>query len=138
MTTSLKFYSDSSLTTEVTTETIDQLADGTTGDIDKLVYLGSTNAAATFQANSDPGVDQITANIVDANSGSGVEVSNIKLALSSGGLAAAVAGDPLNVGLTINGGVAGAVPIYIRSDTPALAASDTDITIETNVVKETV
>lgn len=137
MATSLKYYSDSGLTTEVTTETINQLADGTTGNIDKLVYLGSTDAGATFQANSDPGVDQIEASIVDANVSSGVEASNIKLAATLLGLDSAVAGDPLNLGVTISGGVAGAVEVYIRSDTPVLASSNSDITIETNEIVET-
>jgi len=138
MATSLKFYTDATLTTEVTTLTIDQVADGSTPDVDKVVYLGSTDAAATFEANSNPSVDQIEASIVDANPVSGVEPSNIKLALSQGALGAAVAGDPLDLGTSISGGVGNDVPIYIRSDTPVLASTNTDITIETNEILETI
>jgi hypothetical protein len=137
MAVSLKFYEDSSLTTEITSVTINQLADGSTGDVNKLVYLGSTVDTSTFEATSDPGVDQIEITIEDASPGSGVQASNIKLALSSGGLDSATAGDPLDVGTSIDGGVANAVPIYIRSDTPAISNSSTEITLETNDITET-
>lgn len=42
------------------------------------------------------------------------ELTEIKLALDSGDLGAATPGDPLNLGNTILGGVAEALPIYIR------------------------
>lgn len=137
MATSLKFFSDSGLTTEITSVTINQLADGTTGNVDKLVYLGSNEDASTFEATSDPGVDDIEISIEDSAPGSGVNASNIKLALSSGGLDTATAGDPLSLGTSLDGGVANATPVYIRSDTPALASSSTEITLETNDITET-
>lgn len=137
MAVSLKFYEDSSLTTEITSVTINQLADGSTGDVNKLVYLGSTVDTSTFEATSDPGVDQIEITIEDSSPGGGVQASNIKLALSSGGLDTATAGDTLDVGTSIDGGVANAVPIYIRSDTPAISNSSTEITLETNDITET-
>lgn len=46
--------------------------------------------------------------------GASHQTSEIKLALTSGGLAAAVAGAALNLGTSIDGGVAGAVEINIR------------------------
>lgn len=42
------------------------------------------------------------------------EITEIKLALSSGALGSAVAGDPLDVDTTVLGGVGNAIPIYIR------------------------
>lgn len=137
MATSLKFFSDSGLTTEITSVTINQLADGTTGNVDKLVYLGSNEAASTFEATSDPGVDDIEISIEDSDPGNGIEDSNIKLALSLGGLDSATAGDPLSLGTSLDGGVANATPVYIRSDTPVLASSSTEITLETNDITET-
>jgi len=137
MATDLIFYSDASLTTPVTNLTINQLADGTTGDVDKLVYLGDPVGGSTYQANSDPGNDPITVNIVDAFPAQDVEASNIKLALTSGGLGSAVAGDPLSLGVTLTSGVGNLVEVYIRSDTPILAASNSDITIETNELIQT-
>ena len=137
MATSLKFYTDAALTTELTTLDIDQLPDGSSPDVDKVVYLGSVTATSVFKATSDPGVDQISVGIVDANVASGIEATNIKLALTSGGLAGAVAGANLDVGTQINGGVGNAVAVYVRSDTPVLAVTDTDITLETNNITET-
>lgn len=137
MATSLKFYIDAGLTVELSQLIINQLADGSTGNVDNIVYLGSTLINSVFEATSDPGVDDILVNILDANPAAGVEVENIKLALSSGGLATAVAGDPLNLGPEILGGIANAIPIYVRSDTPAIATSNTDITLETNDLTET-
>lgn len=137
MATSLKFFSDSGLTTEITSVTINQLADGSTGNVDKLVYLGSNEDSSTFEATSDPGVDDIEISIEDASPGSGVNASNIKLASTLGGLDTATAGDPLVIGSSLDGGVANAEPVYIRSDTPALASSSTEITLETNDITET-
>lgn len=137
MATSLKFYADAGLTEEITELTIAQLADGSTGNIDKLVYLGSTTVSSVFNATSDPGADEIEVSIEDSSPGEGVVASNIKLALSSGALTAATAGAPLSLGVEIDGGVANAIPIYIRSDTPAIAASDDSITLETNDITET-
>lgn len=137
MATSLNFYTDSALSTELTTLDIPQLPDGLSPDIDNVIYLGSTLSGSIFQATTDPGVDQIVIAIIDANIGSGIEASNIKIALTSGGLDSATAGASLNVGTSINGGTGSAVALYIRSDTPVLASTDTDITLETNDITET-
>lgn len=138
MATALKFYSDATLTTVLTTKTINQLADGSSPNADMVVYLGSTNASATYQANSNPSVDQIVLSIADSAPSSGIEVTNIKLATSLLGLDVAVAGDPLSLGTEILGGVANLVEVYIRSDTPVLATTNTDITINTNEIIELV
>lgn len=136
MTTSLKFYADAGLTQEITQLIIPQLADGSTSDVDNVVYLGSTVTSSDFQATSDPGVDNIVVSINDSDPGNGVETTNIKLALSAGALGAATAGAALSVGVLIEGGTANAVAIHVRSDTPALASSDTAISLATNNVTE--
>ncbi len=67
MANSLKFYSDSGLTTEFTGNLIaSQNVDGSTGDVDFQLWLGSTNASHKFEASSNPGVDTITLDIVNA------------------------------------------------------------------------
>lgn len=137
MTTSLKFYTDATLSTELTIATIQQLADGSSPDTDIEVYLGSTETGKTFQANSSPGVDNIEVSIVDANPGSNIENSDIKIATTSGGLDAAVAGDPISLGTALTSGVANAQAIHIRSLTPALAITNSDISITTNEIIET-
>lgn len=135
MSTSLNFHSDAALSTVLSTLDFDQLSDGSSPDIDQVVYLGSIVSSSSFQAQSDP-ADQITVSIVDAATGSGIEASNIKIALSSAGLDAAVEGDPLDVGLSIDGGAANAIAIYIRSDTPALSTEDVNVSLATNSVIE--
>lgn len=42
------------------------------------------------------------------------EITEIKLALTEGGLTSATGGDPLNVATTITGGVGNAIPVWIR------------------------
>lgn len=42
------------------------------------------------------------------------EITEIKLALSEGGLTSAVAGDPLDIGTEVEGGTANAVEVWIR------------------------
>ena len=72
---------------------------------------------------------------VDA--GSGVAVTAVKLALSSGDLATAAAGMPLNVGTQLLSGGANVLPIYVRIDTPALAIGKyTDLSLATSQLLE--
>ena len=138
---SFTFYHDISLTQEITALnplSATQDTAGVLGPVDKTIYLGSVLTGNMIQAVSDPGVDAIVVSIVDANGATGAPVSEFKLALSSGGLTSAVAGDPLTLSHTINSGVANAVPIYTRRDTAiTVAGSYTDITLETNDVIET-
>ena len=136
----LKFYHDSALTSEITAlNPLTATADTAGGlpAVDKTIYLGSTATDMQFQASSDPGVDPITVDIVDANAGTGSPDTQFKLALSSGGLASAVAGASLELSHTILSGVANAVPIYTRrTNTLTTAGSYTDLTLETNTVIE--
>jgi len=141
MATTLKFYTDSGLTNELVGNVIiPQNQDGSTGDVDGVLYLGSVASNKTFQADSDPGVDQIAVSIADSNVAVGVspEASDIKLATSNGGLAAAVAGDPLNVGLTLTSGAGNKVEVHFRQITPtAPIGTYTEISLDTNVIRET-
>lgn len=67
--------------------------------------------------------------------------TEIKLALSSGGLAGATAGAALALGTTLTSGVANAVPVYIRITNTVTRVSDTtgypDIKCYINEVLET-
>lgn len=81
---------------------------------DKVVYFGSAAAAKKVQDATAPGVTPITVSPVSVGSGPGPATTEIKLALSSGGLASAVAGAGLEIGTTINSGVGNAIPIYMR------------------------
>ena len=129
-------YLDAGLTTPLSGDIkFSHNNDGSTGDVDKVVYIGSTNSAKILQTVVNPGVDQITLTINDSDAGAGTpKPADVKLALTAAGLDSAVAGDPLNIGVSVAGGVAGAVAIYIRG-TKADGAG-LDITLETNFVDE--
>lgn len=131
---SLDFFKDSGLT-DASDIPATQSVDGAAAAEDRVVYLGSPVAGRKFRATSNPGVDQVAVSI--ANAGGSLPASAVKLALSAGGLASAVAGAPLNVGTQILSGVANALPIYVRIDAPALAlARYTNLSLTTNTVTE--
>lgn len=137
MTVSLQFYSDSGLTTPLSTLSVSQASDGSAAAVDSVIYLGSTASGMQFRADSYAGVDPIVLSISDSASGSGVEATHVKLATSSGGLSTAVAGQPLSLGTQILSGTANAVEIHVRVDTPALAvAVYTDVSLALNTVRE--
>lgn len=137
MTMTFKFYSDAALTTEITAPlAFSQATPSPTASV-KTVYLGSVASGKTAGAASDPGVDQIVVSVVDSASGSGSPATDIKLALTSGGLASATAGAPLNVGTQILSGSANAVSIYIRVlDSTGSVGTHTDLSLETNYMVE--
>ncbi|PHS70540.1 MAG: hypothetical protein COB22_07900 [Cycloclasticus sp.] len=115
-------------------------SDGSTGDLDAVLYIGDPNSGGQLQAASNPGVDQIVATLGDSNvnPGNTPETVDVKLATSNGGLTAAVAGDPLNLGVTIAGGVGNKVELHMRVVLPtAPVAVYNELSINTNTVRET-
>lgn len=138
MTVTLKFYSDAGLTTELATLARSANSDGSSGSIDAVVYLGSTASGKTFRADSNPGVDQIVLTPTDAAAGSGHPASEIKLALSAGGLAGATGGAALNLGTQILSGAANALAIYMRwTNTVSAVGLSTELSLALNTVQET-
>lgn len=137
---SLKFYHDSALTSEITALaplTATQETTGALPPVDKTIYLGSTVAGNKFQTNVNPGVDAIVVSVIDAAAGSGAPATEFKLALTSGGLASAVAGAALTLSTTINSGVANAVPIFTRRTSAiTVAGSYTDVRLDTQTLAE--
>lgn len=140
MAVSFKLYHDSALTQEITSGnplTATQDTGGALGAVDKTIYFGSVAADTKAQATSDPGVDAIVLSVADADAGTGAPATEFKLALSSGGLASAVAGAALSLSATVNSGVPNAVPIYTRrASALAVAGGYTDITLTTNDLTE--
>lgn len=138
MSNSLAFYQDAGLTTPATLLQATQAADGSAAAVDRVVYLGSTTAGKKFQAASDPGVDAISVSIADAASGSSVAASAVRLATSSGGLGSATPGAALALGTQILSGVANAIAVHVRIDTPPLATGVyTDLSLVTVNTAET-
>ena len=114
MANSLKIYSDSGLTTELSTLSFEHLSDGSTGDLDAIVYVGSTASGTEFQADSNPGVDQVSISVTDSSPGAGdFEASSMALASSAGGLGAG--GASLDLGVTLLSGVGNAVAVHVRA-----------------------
>ena len=135
----LKFYTDSALLTELSSAVIiEQNVDGSTGDVDGVVYLGSVVAGKSYQADSDPGVDSLILTIADADPSAITPLpADLKIATTNAGLAAAVAGAPLDLGLTIQGGEANRVEVHYRMATPAAPVADySDLSFALTAVRE--
>ncbi len=124
-------YHDPGLTDQFD-DTTDTLPAGALqgADGDGVFYVGTPNAANQIQAESDPGVDPIVVSIADSAPGSGVEVTDIKLASSQSGLGSAIAGNPLSIGATIAGGIPGAVPVWYRWNNTQGSSVYLDISLE--------
>lgn len=134
-------YTDTNLTQAfVPPINFEHNSDDSTGDLDAVLYLGDPDSGGQLQAASNPGVDQIVATLVDNNVNPGItpETVDVKLATSNGGLTAAVAGDPLNLGLTIAGGTGNKVEIHMRVQLPtAPVAIYNELSVDTNLLRET-
>lgn len=129
-------FTDAGLTSALVGNTLfSHNNDGSTGNIDKILYIGSNTGGAVLETEVNPGVDQINLSITDSNASAGTpKVADLKLALTLLGLDTAVAGAALDVGTTVDGGVVNALPIYIRGS--KADGSGTDLQIVTNALVE--
>lgn len=134
-----KLYNDSALTSVFTgTLQTTHNVTGSTGRVDSVLYLGSTAAGKTLQADSNPGVDQIVLSVADSAPASGHEVGEVKLALSQAGLNSATGGAALNLGLSITSGTANKLPIWIGVEAAYLTVGvSTELSVSTNTLRET-
>lgn len=131
MAVSFKLWNDLAMTDEFVYAS-DKIVTSASGD--KVLYLGSTNVNRKLQANSDPGVDQITVTPTDSEPGTGHETSEIKLADTLLGLDSAVAGAALDLGTTLFGGTA--YPIHIRLTDATGGVASTELSLQFNTVVE--
>jgi hypothetical protein len=132
MATSFGFFADAGLTTPATSLAAVQAADGSADAVDSVVYFGSMASGKKAQATSDPGVDPVYVSIADSATGAGLAATAVKLAASSGGLGAAIAGNPLSLGAQVLSGSANAVAVHVRIKTPAVAVGNyTDLSLVT-------
>jgi hypothetical protein len=120
------------------TLTVNQNIDGSSGPVDQQLWIGSTATGKTLQADSNPGVDQIVMSVTDSAPGSGNPASDVKLALTQGGLAGATGGASLNLGTTILSLVANAVTFWVRvEDSTHVVGLSTELQFTTNLTRET-
>jgi hypothetical protein len=138
MANSFKLYTDANLTIEFVPPLVaTQNVDGSTGAQDFQFFLGSIQPSKTLRSQVNPGVDPIMLSIVDAAIGTGRPATDIKLALTQGGLAGATAGSPLNLGTSILSGVANKKEIWFRVTSSAtVTGTSTELTVQTNLVEE--
>lgn len=131
----LQFYADAALTSPLSsaTLTLDREIGGP--PVDVQVFLGSTNAQRRFEA-ADGGPIQVS--VLDGVPGDGGFTPNdIKLAISQEAMYNATAGAPFVINGGIQGGVSGAVPIWIRfQGDSATPKTSMDLALTTNPVKE--
>lgn len=128
------FFTDAALTTPLSSAVVFVQDVAAPAPQDRVIWLGATDAAKTLFDAADPGGTPITVSVQDAASGSGMPASAVKLAASSFGLDAAVAGAPLSLGLSISGGVAGAREIHIRVNWSSTTGVFTDVSLVTSEV----
>jgi hypothetical protein len=127
-----KFYTDAALTTPVVSNV--QFGEGTTTT---TIYVGSTDATKKLQSATSPGVNPVEVTIVDSTPGSGPEDDWVTLALTLPELSTNNPGDPLELGTTVYGGVANAVPVYVKVvNSLSGATSSTQLSLQLDDVKE--
>jgi hypothetical protein len=136
---SFKFYTDAALTTPLTSNLVaTQNVDGSSDPVVHTIYLGSTTTSRQLQANSNPGVDQITVSLVDSAPTTGHPTTDVKLALTENGLATATAGAALDLGVQILSGTVNAKAIWIELDDSTLTlGTSTELSITSNALRET-
>lgn len=115
------FYSDAGLSQPLDKLSFRQAADGSAADADAVAYFGDPVAGRKIERNSAPGVDPLYVALADATPAAQLTPLMAKLALSSGDLATALAGEPLALGTSVLSGAANAVTINVRINTPAMA-----------------
>jgi hypothetical protein len=107
------------------------------GSHDYQFYLGSPTSGTKLQDATSPGVSTMEITVEDSDPGNGAESSWIKLALTQGELAGAIAGDPLNIGTTVLGGTGSSLIFWVRvSNTLSGSSSSTDLSLKITNVKE--
>ncbi|MBI2278205.1 MAG: hypothetical protein HYU74_12695 [Dechloromonas sp.] len=131
------FFSDSALTTPIAAPLQFVQADTSPVPADKIVYFGSPTANRVVEAESNPGSDLIVVSVDDAGPGTGSPAADVKLALSAGGLDAAVGGAALNLPSSVLSGAANAIAIHIRvTDSTHSIGLKTDLSLTTNPLAE--
>lgn len=134
----LAFFLDAALTQQITTPLVaTQADDGSTPEVPFHLWLGDPAAGFTYQADSNPGVDQISIIPTDTTPWSGHETTEIKLATSSGGLTTATPGASLDVGVAMSSGTAGAIEFWASvNDATGVVGTTTELGLKTNDLRK--
>jgi hypothetical protein len=133
---SLGFFTDAALTVPLTTMTFVHAIDDSLPFVKQRAFLGSPDALKTFQAASNPGVDDITVTVDDPNLPDGFDPIHVKLAATELGLDTATPGDPLIVGQQILGGAGNGAEVWVQVIDTNLVNGTYILTPTTNLVAE--
>lgn len=103
---------------------LDFVRSATPGAVDAGAWFGSPVAGKQLQATPTPGTTPVQVSLVDAAAGSGVELADVRLALSQSGLAAATPGAALTLGTTLASG--SAIQVWARISSAIAAVGNYD------------
>ena len=135
------FFHDALLTNQVTPGNPLDFAgsyDLSTGNTDLEFWFGNADGARTARAYSNPGTDPIAVTVTDADPLTGQPTTLYKLALTQLGLA--TANQTVNIGTTVLGGSANAVPLWVRANLTGGMATlgvTSDLSFDTSALLET-
>ncbi len=131
------FYTDTALTSLAPSPfQISHNSDLSDNPQDFQFFYGSLVADVKAEANSNPGVDNIVISVDDSDPGNNHEDTEIKLATTQGGLAAATPGASLTVGTEVLSGDANDFELWVRVTNAVTTVSTiTELSIATNTVK---
>jgi hypothetical protein len=132
------FFTDTALTTPLPAPVqLSHNSDFSDNPQDLQVFFGSLGSSLKVEANSNPGTDNIIIDVVDSDPGNNHEDTEIKLATTQGGLAAATPGASLTVATSVLSGAANDFEFWVRV-TNAVSAVDTitELSFTTNALKE--
>jgi len=107
-----RFFADAGLTVPLTSGSFAVAAGAS--NVDRVVWFGSPEAGLSLVRVSDPGVDPVQVVPEDTDEESGLDATDVRLALSSAGLGSATPGAALTLGTSIASGAANAIPVYVR------------------------
>lgn len=131
---SFQFWNDAALTVAGASNPVQQ-SDNSIAPVQEQKWLGRPDGNFLYQADSNPGVDNIVISIV--SSGAGQPTTAIKLAITQAGLATATAGAPLTVGTSMQSGVANAFTFWAQYDDALLVAGTyANLSLKTNAVRQ--
>lgn len=132
MATTIKIYHDAAATSPVTgAAPIAHTPDAGAAATAIQLWAGSTDATIKHRRKTLPGVNQLQVSVADADSGAGLPVTDVKLSLTEAGLAGAVAGAALDLGVEILGGVANLVTFWVQvTDSVGNVASCNDLSLK--------
>lgn len=130
----LTAYLDAGLTTVATTADLSLAA---SASADLQLWLGYATSGTQFQVTANPGVDEITIDIVDTATGGTAPDTDVKLATSQAGLSSATAGASLTAGTTITAGVGNAFVFWLRfTDSGGSAAAQWNLKLNVPGITE--